>query len=76
MRFYRKQIEILRILSEYDEPIGSSVIRRELAKRGFFLSDRTIRYHLKILEERGSSKAMRRLEERLLELGLKSLAGR
>lgn len=50
---YRKEIEILRILSEHREPIGSTIIRSELSKRGFLLSDRAIRYHLKILEERG-----------------------
>jgi repressor of nif and glnA expression len=50
---YRKEIEILRILSEHREPIGSIVIGSELSKRGFLLSDRAIRYHLKILEERG-----------------------
>ncbi|MEM2739693.1 MAG: NrpR regulatory domain-containing protein [Candidatus Bathyarchaeia archaeon] len=50
---YRKEMEILRILSEHREPIGSMIIRNELSKRGFLLSDRAIRYHLKILEERG-----------------------
>jgi repressor of nif and glnA expression len=49
----RKEIEILRVLSEYDKPIGSTVIQRELQKRGFFLSQRTIRYHLQLLEARG-----------------------
>ncbi|MCD6125813.1 MAG: hypothetical protein J7J19_02260 [Thaumarchaeota archaeon] len=37
---YRKQIEILRILSEHEKPVGSFLIRKELAKRGFFLSER------------------------------------
>ncbi|MCD6469750.1 DUF128 domain-containing protein [Candidatus Bathyarchaeota archaeon] len=49
----RKEIEILRILSESAEPLGSTVIRRELEKRGFFLSERTVRYHLQILELKG-----------------------
>jgi len=48
----RKEIEILRILSENDKPIGSTVIQHELQKRGFFLSQRTIRYHLQLLEMR------------------------
>ncbi|MEM2314475.1 MAG: winged-helix domain-containing protein [Candidatus Bathyarchaeia archaeon] len=30
----RKEIEILRILSESNEPLGSTLIRRELEKRG------------------------------------------
>jgi len=49
----RKEIEILRILSESAEPLGSTVIRRELEKRGFFLSERTVRYHLQMLELKG-----------------------
>jgi repressor of nif and glnA expression len=31
----RKAIEILRILSEYDSPVGSTLLKRELRKRGF-----------------------------------------
>ncbi|MEM4462232.1 MAG: NrpR regulatory domain-containing protein [Candidatus Bathyarchaeia archaeon] len=54
----RKEIEILRILSEHREPIGSTIIRNELSKRGFLLSDRAVRYHLKILEERGLVKGI------------------
>lgn len=49
----RKDIEILRILSESTEPLGSTLIRRELEKRGFFLSERTVRYHLQLLELKG-----------------------
>ena len=30
----RKEVEILRVLSEYDTPIGSTVLRRELRKKG------------------------------------------
>ena len=49
----RKEIEILRILSESTRPVGSTVIRRELERRGFFLSERTVRYHLQMLELKG-----------------------
>lgn len=49
----RKEVEILRILSESTEPLGSTLIRRELERRGFFLSERTVRYHLQILELKG-----------------------
>jgi len=50
----RKGIEILRILSEYDSPVGSTLLKRELRKRGFLLSERTVRYHLLLLEQRTS----------------------
>ncbi|MEM2212584.1 MAG: NrpR regulatory domain-containing protein [Candidatus Nezhaarchaeales archaeon] len=49
----RLEMEILRILSESTEPVGSRLIQRELEKRGFFLSERTVRYHLQLLELRG-----------------------
>jgi repressor of nif and glnA expression len=69
----RKQIEILRILSEHAEPIGSSIIQRELAKRGFLFSERTVRYHLKILEERGFVEGHERIGRRITEKGLEEL---
>ncbi len=49
----RKEIEILRILSEFDSPVGSTLLKRELRKRGFLLSERTVRYHLLLLETKG-----------------------
>jgi repressor of nif and glnA expression len=48
-----KDIEILKALSESPKPMSSSLIKRELEKRGVFVSERTIRYHLKILELKG-----------------------
>ncbi|MCX8187122.1 MAG: NrpR regulatory domain-containing protein [Nitrososphaeria archaeon] len=71
---YRKQIEILRILSEYSKPVGSSIIRKELAKRGFFLSERAIRYHLKILEERGLVEGHERAGRMITGTGLEELS--
>ena len=49
----RKEVEILRILSEFDSPVGSTLLKRELRKRGFLLSERTVRYHLQLLEAKG-----------------------
>jgi repressor of nif and glnA expression len=49
----RKEIEILRVLSEFDDPVGSTLLKRELRKRGFLLSERTVRYHLLLLEKKG-----------------------
>jgi len=70
----RKQMEILRILSEHDEPIGSSLIRKKLAKRGFFLSERTIRYHLKLMEERGLVEGHEREGRTITKAGLEELS--
>jgi len=49
----RKIIAILKVLSESSEPLGSVTIARELEKHGVFLSERAVRYHLKIMDERG-----------------------
>ncbi len=48
-----KLIAILRILSESSEPLGSITIARRLEGEGVFLSERAVRYHLKIADERG-----------------------
>ena len=37
-------------LSEFDSLVGTTLLRRELRKRGFLLSERTTRYHLQLLE--------------------------
>lgn len=49
----RKLIEILKILSEHREPLGARVLANELKRRGFDLNERTVRYHMRILDERG-----------------------
>jgi len=41
------------VLRESSEPSGSITIARELEKRGLLLSERAVRYHLKITDERG-----------------------
>ena len=48
-----KLIAILKILSESSEPLGSITIARRLEHDGIFLSERAVRYHLKIADERG-----------------------
>ena len=48
-----KLIAILKILSESSEPLGSITIARRLESEGIFLSERGVRYHLKIADARG-----------------------
>jgi len=48
-----KLISILKVLSESLEPLGSIIIARRLEHRGIFLSERAVRYHLRIADERG-----------------------
>lgn len=51
-----KLIAILKILSESSEPLGSITLARLLEDDGVFLSERAVRYHLKIADERGFTK--------------------
>jgi len=48
-----KIIEILRIINEYDKPVGARIVSKELINRGYNLGERTIRYHMQILDEKG-----------------------
>jgi repressor of nif and glnA expression len=49
----RKIVAILKVLSKFSEPLGSITIARELEHEGIFLSERAVRYHLRIMDERG-----------------------
>ncbi len=69
----RKEIELLRILSEFDSPLGSTLLKRELRKRGFLLSERTVRYHLQLLEAKGFVVGHERKGRTITENGLEEL---
>jgi len=49
----RKVISILKILSGSQEPLGARVIARRLKDHGIELGERAVRYHLKLMDERG-----------------------
>jgi HTH-type transcriptional regulator, global nitrogen regulator NrpRI len=69
----RKVISILKVLSESSEPLGSITIARELERYGIFLSERAVRYHLKITDERGHTQAMGRDGRMLTPRGMDEL---
>jgi repressor of nif and glnA expression len=48
-----KLIAILKILNRSSKPLGSITIARQLESDGVFLSERAVRYHLKIADELG-----------------------
>jgi repressor of nif and glnA expression len=54
----RKIITILKVLSESSEPLGSIHIARELENHGIQLSERAVRYHLKMTDERGFTRPL------------------
>ena len=55
-----KLISILKVLSESSEPLGSITIARELEHEGVFLSERAVRYHLRIADERDFTRPLGR----------------
>lgn len=46
-------MEILRILNAEEKILGAKYISDELKKRGYSLGERAVRYHMRILDERG-----------------------
>jgi len=69
----KKVIAILRVLSESSEPLGSITIARELERYGIFLSERAIRYHLRITDERGYTQSLGRDGRMITPKGLDEL---
>ncbi|MFC1905358.1 DUF128 domain-containing protein [Chloroflexota bacterium] len=69
----RKIIAILKVLSEFSEPMGSIIIARKLEQQGIYLSERAVRYHLKIADERGFTKSLGRDGRLLSTKGLEEL---
>ncbi len=49
----RKTLTILKVLSSFQEPAGSRTISRNLKSHGIDLSERAVRYHLRMTDERG-----------------------
>lgn len=49
----RKIVAILNILKDSQKPLGSRIISRGLKEQGIDLTERAVRYHLRITDERG-----------------------
>ncbi len=64
---YRKlnenMLEILAILDGIEGPATSGEIQRELNRRGIYLSQRTIRYYLKLMDELGLTRKVRKARQ-------------
>lgn len=69
----RKIVAILKVLSESSEPIGSISIARQLENHGVHLSERAVRYHLKIMDERGFTRPLGRDGRAITLEGLEEL---
>ena len=64
----RKITAILKILSESSLPLGSRVISRLLEEQGINLGERAVRYHLKIMDERGFTRSIGHKDGRTITL--------
>ncbi|HPK54216.1 MAG TPA: winged-helix domain-containing protein, partial [Smithellaceae bacterium] len=62
----RKVLLILRILNESADPLGARVLARLMKERGTELSERTVRYHLKLMDERGLTRLAGRRDGRVI----------
>ena len=71
----REKIAILRVLGDHQGAIGSNIITRRLkGEHGIELSERAVRYHLRLLDERGlTHKVSRRDGRAITQRGLDEL---
>ncbi len=69
----RKTIAILKVLSESTQALGSIAISRELERHGVMLSERAVRYHLRMTDERGYTKPLGRDGRIITNDGLEEL---
>ena len=69
----RKERFILKILSDSHQPLGARVIARLLKDHGVYLGERAVRYHLKLMDERGLTRLVSRDGRLITELGVEEL---
>jgi len=69
----RKVIAILRALSQSSEPLGARVISHHLQDYGIELGERAVRYHLKLMDERGFTQSVGRDGRLITQSGLEEL---
>ncbi len=62
----RKGLLILKILSESPDPVGARVIAGRMKDSGLDLSERTVRYHLKLMDNKGLTRLIGRRDGRLI----------
>lgn len=62
----RKELAIMKILGDSQEPLGARIIAHHLKDRGFELGERAVRYHLKLMDERGLTHLVGRRDGRVL----------
>jgi repressor of nif and glnA expression len=69
----RKVLAILKIINESAEPVGARIVARRLQDHGIDLKERAVRYHLKLMDERGLTRLVGRDGRLITEHGLEEL---
>jgi len=70
----RKMLFILKVLSGLQKPAGSVVIAKHLKEQGIDLSERAVRYHLRLTDERGLTELVTGRDGRIItNKGLKEI---
>ena len=69
----RKELSILKVLNDSQEPLGARVIGRHLKDLGVELGERAVRYHLKLMDERGLTRNVGRDGRLITESGIDEL---
>ncbi len=69
----RKMVAILKVLKGKKQPVGAHIIARHLKMQGIELSERTVRYHLKNLDEQGFTKVVGKEGRFITKKGLEEL---
>lgn len=64
---------ILKVLEKQTDVIGSTEISRQLKFHGIDLTERTVRYHLRILDERGLTQVFGKEGRKITEKGMEEL---
>jgi repressor of nif and glnA expression len=65
----KTMLAILKILDKYTDIVGSREIAKQLTAHGVDLTERTVRYHLKILDERGYTEVFGKEGRRITDRG-------
>jgi len=64
----------MKVLSESEGPVGARVVAQHLKDYGVELGDRAVRYHLKLMDERGLTRLVGRRDGRILtEEGMREI---
>lgn len=66
-------MEILRILADRSKVLGAKTIAEELRKKGYDLGERAVRYHMRILDEKGFTERIGYSGRRITQEGVKEL---